>query len=93
MLLDNLSCLAVLLRVIHENLQRIYPYSVVIHGSTTFKLTKGLQTLKKNDQLLNLVFLFFHFLRPNFPDNKCQTEVARAFFYMYETSGLSVTPE
>ena len=45
---------------IHSKL-RIFPYSKVIHGSTTFKLMKGLLRLKKNDQLLNLIF-FISFL-------------------------------
>ena len=39
--------------------QRIFRYSEVIHESSTFKLTKGEQRLKKNDHLLNLMFLFF----------------------------------
>ena len=46
-----------------------------IEWSTTFKLTKGSQRLKKNDQLLNLIFCsFFHFLCSNFPDNKCHKQ-------------------
>ena len=51
--LDHLNCFAVVLRGIHGKVdicqtdysihskQRIFPYSNVIHGSTTFKLTKG----------------------------------------------------
>ena len=69
--LDYLSCFAMILRGIHRKVDicqtdysivsklRIFPYSKVIHGSATFKLTKGLERLKKNNQLLNLIFLFF----------------------------------
>ena len=51
--LDLLNCFAVVLIGIHGKVdicqtdysihskQRIFPYSNVIHGSTTFKLTKG----------------------------------------------------
>ena len=50
--LDYLSCFSVVLRGIHGKVDicqndysihsklRIFPYSEVIHGSTTFKLTK-----------------------------------------------------
>ena len=49
----------------------ISPYSEVINGSTTFKPRKGSERLKKNDQLLNLMFCsFFHFLRSNVSENK-----------------------
>ena len=56
--LDYLSCFAMVLRGIHRKVDicqtdpcihselRILPYSEVIHGSTTFKLTKDLQRLK-----------------------------------------------
>ena len=53
-------------------------YSEVKYGSTTFELTEGWQRLKKNDQLFNLIVVFFHFLYSNVPNNKCQTEVAHA---------------
>ena len=68
--LDYLTYFAVVLRGIHGKVDicqtdysihsklRIFAYSEVIHGKPTFKLTKGLQSLKKNDQLLNLMFLF-----------------------------------
>ena len=51
--LDHLNCFAIVLRGIHGNVdicqtdysihskQRIFPHSIVIHGSTTFKLMKG----------------------------------------------------
>ena len=35
------------------------PYSEVTQGSTTFKLTKGQQKFKKNDQPFNLIFFIF----------------------------------
>ena len=74
--LDYLNFFVVVLRGIHRKVdicqtdysihskQRIFPYSNVIHGSTTFKLTEGQQVLK-NNQLLNLMFLFF-LLFPSF---------------------------
>ena len=37
--------------------------------------------LKKNDQLLNLVFLFFHLLRSNVIDNKCHKQKWRVLFF------------
>ena len=43
---------------VHSNL-KISLYSEVINGSTTFKLMEDQQTLKKNDQLLSLMVLFF----------------------------------
>ena len=48
------------------------PCSEVIHGSTTFKLTKGDQL--STVQLFNLMFLFFYFLHSNVPDNKCHKQ-------------------
>ena len=69
--LNYLSSFTVVLRWIHGKVDicqtdysihsklNIFPYSEVIHAGTTFRLTKGLQKLKKNDQLLNLLFLFF----------------------------------
>ena len=79
--LDYLSCFSVVLRGVHWKVDicqtdyysihsklRIFPYSEVMHGSSTFKLTKGQQRLKKNDQLLNWMFLFFfRFLCFNVP--------------------------
>ena len=58
---DYLRWLAVVLKGIHGDVDmyqtdfkihsklRIFPYSEAIHGSTTFRLTKGWQKLKKND--------------------------------------------
>ena len=72
--LDCSSCIAVVLRGVHGKVHiyqidysihsklKIFPYSKAIHGTLTFKLTKGLQRLKKNDQILNLMFLFLFFL-------------------------------
>ena len=80
--LDYLSCFAIVPREIHRNVDicqtdysihsklEFFLYSEVINGSTTFTLMKG-QRLKKNDQLFNLMFLFFHFLHSNVPGNKC----------------------
>ena len=77
--LEYLSCFAVVLRGIHRKVDicqtnysilsklRICPYSEVIHGSTTFKLTKSLKRLNKTDQLLNLMFLF----TISFPSFQC----------------------
>ena len=69
--LDYFSCLVLVLRwmhgkfdicptdySVHSNL-KISLYSEVINGSTTFKLMEDQQTLKKNDQLLSLMVLFF----------------------------------
>ena len=67
MLLDYLRCFAVVIGGIHGKVDickndysihaklRIFPYSEVIHGSTTYKLMKSKHWLKKNDQLLNLM--------------------------------------
>ena len=92
--LDYLSCFAVVLRGIHGKVDicltdyniysklRIFPYSEAINGSITFKLTKVLQRLKKNDQLLNLMLLFFfHFLCFQYSNGACFT------FYTHQTSG------
>ena len=61
--LDYLSCCTTVLRGIHWKVDicqtdysipyklTISPYSEVIHGSATFKLTKRVERLKKNDQL------------------------------------------
>ena len=74
--LDYLSCFAVVLRGIHGKFETcqtdysihskliIFPYSEVIHGSTTFKPTKGQQRLKKNDQLFDIFVLSFIFFVP-----------------------------
>ena len=35
------------------------PYSEAIHGSAVFRLTKDYQRLKQNDDLFNLILLFF----------------------------------
>ena len=53
---------------------RIFPYSEVIHTSKTFKLMKGQQRLKKNNQLLNLIFLFFNFLLFDVSDSMCHKQ-------------------
>ena len=79
MSLDYLSSFAVVLRRMDRNIE-IYqtdysipsklefsPYSEVIHGVTTFKLTESQQRLKKNDQLFSLLF---HFLYSNVPDSR-----------------------
>ena len=57
------------------------PFSEVIHGSTTFKLTKGKQRLKK--KLFHLMFFlsFFHFLNWNVPDNKCYKQKWSMLFF------------
>ena len=70
---DYLSCFAVILRGMHKKVDicqidysihsklRIFSYSEVIHGNTTFKLTKGQQRLKKmiKYSVLVLSFVFF----------------------------------
>ena len=61
-------------------------YSEVIHGSTSFKLTKGLQWLKKNDQPFNLIFLLFCFLHSNAPDNNVINRSGSCYFYMHQNS-------
>ena len=101
--LDYLSSFAVVLRGIHWKIGicqtdynihsklRIFPYSEVIHGSTTFKLMKGKQRLKKNDQLINLMFFpFFLFLHFNVPDNvpdKCHKQKWHMLFLPAFSSG------
>ena len=69
--LDYFSCLVLVLRWMHEKFDicptdysvhsnlKISLYSEVINGSTTFRLMEDQQTLKKNDQLLSLMVLFF----------------------------------
>ena len=42
-------------------------YSEAIHGSATSKLTKRKQSLKKNGQLLNLMFFYLSFSLFQFP--------------------------
>ena len=66
---------------IHSKLG-ISPYSEIINGSTTFKPRKGSERLKKNDQLLNLMFCcFFHFLRSNVPENKFHKHKLRVLLF------------
>ena len=106
--LDYLNCFAMMLRGIHDKVDSIsqtdysiyskliiFPYSEVIYGSTTFKLTKGLQSLEKNDQLFNLMFCsFFHFLCFNVPDSKCHKQKWRVLFFTrikLEACGLECT--
>ena len=49
----------------------MFPFSEVIHESTTFKLTNTEERLNKKNQVLNLTFLFFFYiLRSNAQDNK-----------------------
>ena len=55
-------------------------YSEVINGSTKFKLTKGYERLKKSHELVNLMFLFFHFPHSSVPDNKCQKRGGTCYF-------------
>ena len=57
--LDDLHFFVVVLRVIHRNVWYMA------------KRKKGKERLKKNNQLLNLIFLsFFHFLHSDILDNK-----------------------
>ena len=58
-----------------------FPSSEVIHGITTFKLIKNWQRLKKNDQLLNLMFLFFQFFIHISPYNKCHKQKWCVLFF------------
>ena len=70
---DTRDCLiyAKLIIIFTPNLE-FSPYPEVIHGSTTFKLTKGWQWLRKNDNYSTWCFWsFFHFLYCSVPDNKC----------------------
>ena len=92
--LDYLSSFAVVLRGIHWKIGicqtdynihsklRIFPYSEVIHGSTT----KGKQRLKKNDQLINLMlFPFFIFLCSMFQTMSQTSVINRSgtcYFYL-----------
>ena len=90
-----LSCFAVVVRGIYGKVDiyqtvysihsklKIFPYSKVIHGSTIFKLTKGQQKLKNKLNfiiLLNVMFLFFHLLLSNIPDNNCHKQKWRVLF-------------
>ena len=89
---DYLSCFAVILRGMHKKVDiwqidysihsklRIFSYSEVIHGNTTFKLTKGQQRLKENDQVFSFSS-FFCFLCSNVPDNKCHKQKWRVLFF------------
>ena len=95
--LDYFSCLVLVLRwmlgkfdicqtdySVHSNL-KISLYSEVINGSTTFKLMEDQQTLKKNDQLLSLMVLFFlSFSLFRCPLQKVLSiEVMHPIFYMH----------
>ena len=64
-----------------------FPYSEVIHGSTTFKLTKRYQSLKQNDNFSTWCFWsFFHFLHYNVPGNKCyKQKLSVLFFYTHQS--------
>ena len=58
------------------------PNSEIIHESTTFKLTKGYQRLKKKDNYSILCFWpFFHFLLCNAPDSKCYKQKWSVLFF------------
>ena len=46
--------------------------------------------LKKNDQLFNLMFLFFYFLHSNVPDNKCHKHRWRVLCYIHIKLVVSV---
>ena len=56
------------------------PYPEVIHGSATFKLTKGYQRIKKSHQIINFMSLFFDFLHSRVPDNKYQKRSSVCYF-------------
>ena len=86
MLVDYLSCFAVVLRNIHGNVDicqtdysihsklEFSPYSEVIHESKSFNLTKDYQRLKEDGQLFNLMILLYHLLHSSVPDNKCHKQ-------------------
>ena len=71
MLLNCLSCFAMVLRGIHRKFDiwqtdyginsklRIFFYSEVIHESTVLKLRKSQQRFRNNEQLFNLIFFIF----------------------------------
>ena len=83
----DFSIYAKLIIVLTPNLE-LSPYSNVIHGNTTFKLTKSSQRLKKNDNHSVWCFWsFFHFIFV--PDNKCHKQkwCVLFFFYTHQTSG------
>ena len=65
--LDHLNCFAVVLRGIHGKVDICQTDYSINSKQRTFKLTKGYQGLKKINQLLNLMFLFFYFLLSNEP--------------------------
>ena len=94
--LDYLSYFAMVLKRIHGKVdisqtdysihsKLIFPYSEIIHGSTTLKLMKGQQQrLKNNHQPLNLMFLFFlsfSSFQSNVPENKCHKQKWHMLFF------------
>ena len=50
-------------------------------NATLIIVTKGQQRLKKNDQLFNLMFLFFYFVHSNVADSKCHKQKWRTLFF------------
>ena len=75
----DFSIYAKLIIVLTPNLE-LSPYSNVIHGNTTFKLTKSSQRLKKNDNHSVWCFWsFFHFIFV--PDNKCHKQKWCVLFF------------
>ena len=52
-----------------------------MHESKAFKLTKAQRRLKKNDQLLNLMFSFFHFPHSNVLDSNYHKQKWRVLFF------------
>ena len=70
-----------LIIVLTPNLE-LSSYSNVIHGSTTFKLTKSSQRLKKNDNYLVWCFWsLFHFIFVS--DNKCHKQKWCVLFFLH----------
>ena len=101
--LHYLRCFAVVLKGIHGNIDICQTdYSIpskldfssnseVLHGSTTFKLKNG-QIKVKNDQLFNLMILFFHFLHFSVPDDKCHNQKWCVLFFTRIRLSLSKCP-
>ena len=56
-------------------------YSEVIHGSATFKLTKGLR--KVINYSIWCFWSFFCFLHSNIPDNKCYKQKWHVLFFKH----------
>ena len=95
--LDYLSCFAVVLRgilgkvdtcqtdySIHSKL-RIFLYSEVVRGSTTFKLIKGLTKVKEKCDIFVISFIYF------VPISQKISVINRngtCFFYINQTSGV-----